>query len=195
MLLFATTKNYGIEFKGKQHVEKLNRCHHLVENHYLVTFSLVHLPVPTEVANSAPRQQGKVAHKLFDILSLTVSAVVAGSQGREEIEEFGLDWLRKCIPLENGIPRHDTIARVISRTNMTQFQESVSNWVKTCCQWPSVLIQFFYKHVYYQKFWPMLAPITRFSDITHIVSRLRIPQKIKQKVRTATTSRVGTIMS
>ena len=59
-----------------------------------------------------PRQQGKVVHKLFDIIFLAVSAVVSGW---EDIEDFGhdrLDWLRKYIPLEQGIPRHDAIPRV-----------------------------------------------------------------------------------
>ncbi|CAH9053095.1 hypothetical protein PSECIP111854_01102 [Pseudoalteromonas sp. CIP111854] len=28
-----------------------------------------------------PRQQGKVVHKLFDIIFLTVSAVISGCQG------------------------------------------------------------------------------------------------------------------
>ncbi len=80
-----------------------------------------------------PRQQGKVVHKLFDIIA--VSAVVSGSQGWEDIEDFGhdrLDWLRKYTPLEQGIPRHDTIARVMSRIDMTQFQESFSSWMKAC---------------------------------------------------------------
>ena len=74
-----------------------------------------------------PRQQGKVAHKLFDILFLTVSAVIAGCQGWEEIEDFAhdrLDWLRKYVPFENGIPCHDTIARVISQIDIGDFQDS-----------------------------------------------------------------------
>ena len=48
-----------------------------------------------------PRQQGKVQHQLFDILFVTVSAVIAGCQGSEEIEDFAhdkLSWLRKCVP-------------------------------------------------------------------------------------------------
>ncbi|TVU76250.1 transposase family protein [Pseudoalteromonas distincta] len=48
-----------------------------------------------------PRQQGKVVHKLFDIIFLAVSAVVSGCQGWEVIEDFGhdrLDWLRKYVP-------------------------------------------------------------------------------------------------
>ncbi|MBB1303879.1 ISAs1 family transposase, partial [Pseudoalteromonas sp. SR44-8] len=56
-------------------------------------------------------------------------------QGWEDIEDFGhdrLDWLRKYVPLEQGIPRHDTIARVMSRIDMTQFQDSFSSWMKDC---------------------------------------------------------------
>lgn len=84
-----------------------------------------------------PRQQGKVVHKLFDIIFLTVSAVISGCQGWEDIEDFGhdrLDWLRKFVPFKNGIPRHDTIARVISRIDITQFQDAFSSWMKTCCK-------------------------------------------------------------
>ena len=84
-----------------------------------------------------PRQQGKVAHKLFDILFLTISAVIAGSQGWEEIEDFAhdrLDWLRKFVPFENGIPKHDTIARVISNIDMVKFQLSFSKWMQDCHQ-------------------------------------------------------------
>ncbi|MDB2387165.1 ISAs1 family transposase [Shewanella sp.] len=83
------------------------------------------------------RQSGKIAHKLFDILFLTVSAVIAGSQGWEEIEEFGHDrlgWLRKFVAFENGIPTHDTIARVISKIDMHKFQSCFSKWMKDCHQ-------------------------------------------------------------
>ena len=50
------------------------------------------------VAIEDTRQSGWVVNKLFDILFLTTSVVIAGSQGWEEIEKFGrdkLDWLRK----------------------------------------------------------------------------------------------------
>lgn len=43
------------------------------------------------------RQLGKVEHKLFDIILLTISAVVSGAEGWEDIEMFGeerLDWLK-----------------------------------------------------------------------------------------------------
>ena len=82
-----------------------------------------------------PRQSWKVEHKLFDILLLTVCAVIAGADGWEDIEEFGkerLDWLRQYGDFDHGIPVHDTIARVISQINPKQFQKSFLNWMADC---------------------------------------------------------------
>ncbi len=63
------------------------------------------------------RQAWKVVHKLSDILLLTICAVISGAEGWEDIEDFGethLDFL-----FENGIPVHDTIARVVSQGKIT----------------------------------------------------------------------------
>ena len=82
-----------------------------------------------------PRQSWKREHKLFDILLLTICAVIAGADGWEDIEEFGnerLDWLKQYGDFENGIPVHDTIARVISQINPKQFQKSFICWMASC---------------------------------------------------------------
>ncbi len=84
-----------------------------------------------------PRQSWKIEYKLFDILLLTVCAVIAGAEGWEDIEEFGkerLDWLRQYGDFEQGIPVHDTIARVISQINPKQFQKSFLHWMADCHQ-------------------------------------------------------------
>ena len=39
-----------------------------------------------------PRQSWKIEYKLFDILLLTVCAVIAGAEGWEDIEEFGKEY-------------------------------------------------------------------------------------------------------
>ncbi|EEE2004668.1 transposase family protein, partial [Salmonella enterica subsp. enterica serovar Kotte] len=55
------------------------------------------------------RQQGKIRHKLTDILFLTVCAIIAGADEWQEIEDFGherLGWLKKYADFENGIPVH-----------------------------------------------------------------------------------------
>ncbi len=50
------------------------------------------------------RQAAKVTYPLFDILFLTITAVITGCEGWEEIEDFGnalLDWLQGYGNFEN----------------------------------------------------------------------------------------------
>lgn len=81
-----------------------------------------------------PRVERHKCHKLIDIIVLTICAVVSGSDGWESIEEFGknkLDWLQQWIELENGIPSHDCIARVISRLQPTEMSQCFTEWVNS----------------------------------------------------------------
>ncbi len=81
-----------------------------------------------------PRIERNKRHQLIDIIVLVISAVISGAEGWEAIEEFGktkLDWLRRFVPLENGIPSPDCIRRVISRLSAQGFQECFMDWVST----------------------------------------------------------------
>jgi len=65
-----------------------------------------------------------VEHNLFEILPLTVCAVIAEADGWEDVEVFGkerLDWLMHYGEFANGISAHDTIMLVVSRINYEQF--------------------------------------------------------------------------
>uniref|UniRef100_UPI002030D31C ISAs1 family transposase n=1 Tax=Escherichia coli TaxID=562 RepID=UPI002030D31C len=78
------------------------------------------------------RQAWKVVHKLSDILLLTICAVISGAEGWEDIEDFGethLDFLKQYGDFENGIPVHDTIARVVSCISPAKFHECFLNSV------------------------------------------------------------------
>ena len=82
-----------------------------------------------------PRQQWKIEHKLSDILFLAIVAVIGGAEGWEEIEDFGVDhleWLKQYGDFDNGIPVHDTIARVMSMISAKQLQKSFSAWMRDC---------------------------------------------------------------
>ncbi|MGC6031702.1 ISAs1 family transposase [Enterobacter kobei] len=81
------------------------------------------------------RQAWKVEHKLSDILLLTICAVISGAEGWEDIEDFGnvhLDFLKLYGDFENGIPVHDTIARVVSCVSPGKFHECFINWMNEC---------------------------------------------------------------
>ncbi|MDD5033251.1 MAG: ISAs1 family transposase, partial [Methylococcaceae bacterium] len=81
-----------------------------------------------------PRIERNKRHALIDILVLTVCAVASGADGWEAIAEFGqskLDWLRRFIPLKNGVPSHDCIAYVISRLSPEGFRHCFMNWVES----------------------------------------------------------------
>lgn len=83
-----------------------------------------------------PRVVGRTDHRLLDILVLTVCAVLCGADDWEAVEIWGeakLDWLRKHVPLENGIPSHDTIGRVFAALDSTTFQDCFTRWVSTIC--------------------------------------------------------------
>jgi len=63
---------------------------------------------------------------------LAISATISDADGWEDIAEFGqnkLDWLRRFVPLANGVPSHDCIAYVISRLSPTEFQSCFISWV------------------------------------------------------------------
>ena len=81
------------------------------------------------------RQAWKVENKLSDILLLTICAVISGAEGWEDIEDFGethLDFLKQYGDFENGIPVHDTIARVVSCISPAKFHECFINWMRDC---------------------------------------------------------------
>lgn len=81
------------------------------------------------------RQPWKVEHKLSDILLLTICAVISGAEGWEDIQDFGeahIDFLKTYGDFENGIPVHDTIARVVSYISPGKFHECFINWMRDC---------------------------------------------------------------
>ena len=67
------------------------------------------------VSITDPRQAGKVAHDLVELLVVAVNAVLVGADTFVEIELWArerIDWLSRYLRLENGIPSHDTFGRL-----------------------------------------------------------------------------------
>jgi predicted transposase YbfD/YdcC len=80
-----------------------------------------------------PRLDRKKRHMLMDILVLTLCAVICGATSWESIEDYGnkkKDWLKTFLVLPNGIPSHDTIARVFSLLDAKKFASCFIGWMK-----------------------------------------------------------------
>jgi len=79
-----------------------------------------------------PRCQGKVEHRLIDILVIAVCAVIACAESWDDIALYGrskLAWLRTFLELPNGIPSHDTFRRVFMLIDPDAFERGFAAWV------------------------------------------------------------------
>ncbi len=80
-----------------------------------------------------PRIERTKRHKLIDIITITICAVICNADGWMEIERYGISkykWLKKFLELPNGIPSHDTFARVFSLLNPEQLQQCFLTWIE-----------------------------------------------------------------
>ena len=72
-------------------------------------------------------------HAFLDIVMIAILAVICGADNWEDIEQFGKDkepWLQSFLSLENGIPSHDTFARVFSIIKPDTFNLLFTEWVE-----------------------------------------------------------------
>lgn len=81
-----------------------------------------------------PRIERTKRHKLIDIITISICAVICGAEGWNELELYGkckYKWLKKFLELPNGIPSHDTFGRVFSLLNPEQLQQCFLNWIES----------------------------------------------------------------
>lgn len=79
-----------------------------------------------------PRLERCKHHKLLDIVTIAICAVISNADGWTDIEAYGRakeTWLRQFLELPAGIPSHDTFARVFAKVNPTAFQTCFLQWV------------------------------------------------------------------
>ncbi len=81
-----------------------------------------------------PRIERTKLHKLIDIITITICAVICGADGWNAIELYGKSkykFLKKFLELPHGIPSHDTFSRVFSLLNPEKLQQCFLKWVET----------------------------------------------------------------
>lgn len=80
-----------------------------------------------------PRGSNK-RHKLIDIISIALCAVISGADTWEEIEEFGhakATWFETFLELPHSIPAHDTFARIFASMDPKEFEKAFLGWVES----------------------------------------------------------------
>jgi hypothetical protein len=84
-------------------------------------------------ALSDPRQRWRVLYPLPEILLLVLCATLSGMEDFVEIRLWGgqrLDFLRRFLPYERGLPAHDTLNDVINGLDAELFKTCFANWVE-----------------------------------------------------------------
>jgi len=79
-----------------------------------------------------PRQSGKVAYPLEEMLLQCLLAVLAGADSWVEIAEFGkkkLEFLRRFRAFEHGTPSHDQFGNLFAALDAEAFQNCFIAWV------------------------------------------------------------------
>ena len=80
-----------------------------------------------------PRREQRKLHPMPEILLLTLCSVICGAESWIDIEDFGhakLDFLRRYLPYENGVPSDDTFRRFYRAIDTEQFQRLFVEWIR-----------------------------------------------------------------
>ena len=81
-----------------------------------------------------PRVVGRTTHKLIDIVTLALCAIICGADSWPEIESYGkakYDWFKEFLQLPNGIPTHHTFRRFFIAVSADEFENCFLNWIKS----------------------------------------------------------------
>jgi len=74
------------------------------------------------------RIETMIDYPLVEILVISFLAILGGAVRWTEISLFGnenIKWLKKFLPLENGIPSHDTFSRVFSLISSASLEKAI----------------------------------------------------------------------
>ena len=81
-----------------------------------------------------PRMMRTQRHELLDILVIALCAVIGGADHWTEVVEFGQakqQWFAGFLRLSNGIPSHDTFARVFRLINTEALEQTCHQWLSS----------------------------------------------------------------
>jgi predicted transposase YbfD/YdcC len=79
-----------------------------------------------------PRHEMNRVHKLIDILTIAICAIVCGADDWVTVALFGqakAHWFARFLALPSGIPAHDTFWRVFRLLDSEQFEHCFVRWI------------------------------------------------------------------
>ena len=80
-----------------------------------------------------PRRHNRL-HKLADLITIAIFAVIAGAEGWVDVAEYGRrkqQWLKTFLDLPGGIPSHDTFGRVFAMLKPEEFERCFMAWMSS----------------------------------------------------------------
>jgi predicted transposase YbfD/YdcC len=84
-----------------------------------------------------PRKKINRKYPLYEIIAITILAVLSFAKGWEDIERYGeakKTWLSKFLELKHGIPKHDVYRRVFTVLKPEIVEACFMNWVRAIKQ-------------------------------------------------------------
>jgi predicted transposase YbfD/YdcC len=78
-----------------------------------------------------------IRHKLVDILTIALMAVICGADGWVDVERYARSkqaWLKTFLDLPYGIPSHDTFGSVFARLNPDALERCFGMWMNSMVQ-------------------------------------------------------------
>jgi predicted transposase YbfD/YdcC len=81
-----------------------------------------------------PRKDTNKLYPLYEVIAITILAVMSFAKGWEDIERYGKakrEWLSKFLELKEGIPHHDVYRRVFTALNPELIEVCFMNWVRS----------------------------------------------------------------
>jgi predicted transposase YbfD/YdcC len=84
-----------------------------------------------------PRREHLRLHSLWDIVGLTICAMICGCDSVVDVHEYGVkkfEFLNTFLDLENGVPSHDTIGRVFGLLDPKKFRSCFADWTASLAE-------------------------------------------------------------
>jgi predicted transposase YbfD/YdcC len=84
-----------------------------------------------------PRKETNKKYPLYEVIVITILAVMSFARGWEDIERYGKakrEWLSKFLELKEGIPKHDVYRRVFTVLKPEFIEQCFMNWVRAIKQ-------------------------------------------------------------